>query len=89
MADNKKYRELLGLLVEQGFQVNLKNSGHYEVRSAPTEENPKGEFLTTMSATPSEHRAWMNALALLRRAGLKDPWRPHKAKAKRDTPPQP
>jgi len=74
MADNKQMRQLIGLLIEQGFQVTLKRNGHYEVRTA------EGEFVTTLAGTPSEYRGWKNALATLRRHGFLDPKKPHKKK---------
>ena len=74
MADNKQMRQLVGLLVEQGFDVKLKKNGHYEVRTA------EGEFVTTLAGTPSEYRGWKNALATLRRHGFLDPSKPHKKK---------
>lgn len=74
MASNKDIRQLVGLLVEQGFQVTLKGNGHYEVR------NEAGEFVTYLAGTPSEHRGWKNALATLRRHGYLDPKKPQKKK---------
>ena len=62
---NKELRALVGLLVEQGFDCKVTKRGHVTVRTA------YGEYVTTLSGTPSDHRAHANAKARIRRAGGK------------------
>lgn len=65
---------LLQALKAQGFVVTRTGKGHWLVR------NGDGDFVTTLAGTPSEHRGWKNALAVLKRAGLV--WPPPKRKRK-------
>lgn len=60
----KEVRELIGLLVEQGFDVKVTRKGHFIVRK-------NGQFVTTLAGTPSEYRGSKNALSDLRRSGFK------------------
>lgn len=65
---DKELRELIGLLIEQGFDVHRTKGGHYTVRKA-------GQYVVTLAGTPSEHRGSKNARAALRRHGFADPKR--------------
>lgn len=44
-----------------GYTIQLRKSGHYQVRS------PQGRYVTTISATPSDPSAGRNAKAAIRR----------------------
>ena len=66
---------LLQALEDQGFVVTRTGKGHWLVR------NGEGDFVTTLTRTPSEYRGWQNALSRLRRAGLI--WPPPTRKRKR------
>lgn len=65
---HKELRALIGLLVEQGFEVRRQGNGHYRVTR-------DGNFVVVLAATPSEKRGNLNARAALRRAGFEDPKR--------------
>lgn len=60
-------RKLLAVLKQQGFGVERTKSGHWLVRDAG------GRAVATIAGTPSDRRAWLNAVARLRRAGLEWP----------------
>lgn len=60
----KDIRALIRRLRKQGWQAVILSSGHWRLT------NPDGERIT-MSATPSNHRAFKNARADARRRGGK------------------
>lgn len=60
---NKELRNLIGLLVEQGFDVKPTKRGHFTVRRA-------GEYVTTLAGTPSDYRGSKNSRAALKRHGF-------------------
>lgn len=62
---NKDLRKLIRLAESQGFEASVTRKGHVEFRK-------DGVRVATFSGTPSDHRAWRNSLAALRRAGLRD-----------------
>jgi predicted RNA binding protein YcfA (HicA-like mRNA interferase family) len=64
MMLSKEQRSLIRALEAQGFTVERTRKGHWLVRNAA------GRAVVTMSGTSSDHRAWRNALARLKRAGL-------------------
>lgn len=64
MADRKNLERLIGVLVEQGFDVQRTRKGHFTVRTAD------GEYVTTLAGTPSDSRGTKNALSALRRHGF-------------------
>lgn len=76
-GSDKEIRKIVRLLEKQGFIVNERTSGHYEVRTADD------EYVTDLAGSPSEYRGWLNMLADLRRAGFIDPKKPHKKKDQR------
>lgn len=57
-------RRLIKALEAQGFTVTRTGNGHWLVRNAD------GLAVVTLAGTASDHRAWRNALARLKRAGL-------------------
>lgn len=59
---NKELRELIGLLVSEGFVVRATKRNHYTVRTAT------GAYVTTLASTPSDHRGRKNANAAIKRA---------------------
>lgn len=59
---NKELKELVALLKREGFDVRPTRNGHYTVRSVT------GEYVTTLSGTPSDHRSHKNANAAIKRA---------------------
>lgn len=63
-------RRLRKELDDQGFTVERSRKGHWIVRDA------EGKRVTTLAGTASDHRAWANALAYLRKAGFM--WPPAK-----------
>jgi predicted RNA binding protein YcfA (HicA-like mRNA interferase family) len=64
---NKDLRTLIKELEAQGFEVTKgRNSTHLVVRK-------KGQRVTTLPSTPSDHRTMKNCLADCRRAGFKWP----------------
>lgn len=67
MADRKELDRLIGVLIEQGFDVKRTTKGHFTVRTE------SGEYVTTLAGTPSEYRGWRNALSALKRAGYEPP----------------
>lgn len=58
----KEIRNLVHELEAQGFEVRKTTKGRYFITKA-------GKPITTISGTPSDHRALANAIAKLRRAG--------------------
>lgn len=68
-------RALFRALRRAKWYVVPTGSGHFEVYT------PSGRKVTTVSATPSDHRSWPNALASLRRAGFH--WPPPQRQPKR------
>lgn len=58
------FRKLLKAAEAQGFTVRRTTKNHWQVRNAD------GEIVAVIAGTPSDHRAWRNALGALRRAGL-------------------
>lgn len=63
---DKRTREALEALEAQGFTVRRTRRGHYFVTK-------DGQPVTTFSGTPSDQRAFANALAAARRAGFRWP----------------
>ncbi len=59
----KEIRELVRELEAQGFAVRRTSKGHYFITKA-------GQPITTISGTPSDHKALANAIAKLKRAGF-------------------
>lgn len=64
MTSKKDQKSLIKALKAQGFQVRQTGSGHYQVRS------PEGRIIAVFGKTPSDSRAFKNAIAQLRRAGF-------------------
>lgn len=62
--DNSERRHLFRALRRAGWSIGVGGTGHYKLLA------PDGEFVTTIPATPSDHRARRNAIAALRRAGF-------------------
>jgi predicted RNA binding protein YcfA (HicA-like mRNA interferase family) len=60
---NKDTKRLFKSLEEQGFEVTQTRNGHYRIRK-------DGRWVAIMAGTPSDRRAWLNAIAQLRRAGF-------------------
>lgn len=65
MKGTKEMRSLIRLAIKRGYNVELRNGGHYKF-TAPT-----GRFFFT-SATPSDKRALANILADMKRAEKQD-----------------
>lgn len=63
---NKDLKKLLKALVAAGFEVKATKKGHLAVYR-------DGQWITTLSGTPSDHRSMLNAMAALRRAGFQKP----------------
>jgi len=63
--NTKEMRKLISLAIKRGYNVELRNGGHYKF-TAPT-----GRFFFT-SATPSDRRALDNILADMKRAEKQD-----------------
>ncbi len=59
----KEIAQILGELDRQGFEVKMGGSGHWKVYA-------DNRLITTLPATPSDHRSLRNAIAILRRAGF-------------------
>jgi hypothetical protein len=57
-------RRILKALDDQGFDAKPSKKGHWIVRDAD------GKRVTTLAGTASDHRAWLNALSYLRKAGF-------------------
>ncbi len=76
-GSDKEIRKIVNLLKKQGFIVNDRANGHYEVRTATN------DYVTDLAGSPSEYRGWKNMLADLRNAGFIDPYKPHKKKDQR------
>ena len=66
MADKKALKKLLKDLESQGFRIESRKKG---LMVYPP--NPQVAPVT-IHQTPSDHRAWANQLARLRRAGYRD-----------------
>jgi len=62
---NKELRKLLDAIEAAGFTAKRTSDGHYVVRSG------EGGYVTTLAGTPSDWRSNRNALAALRRAGVR------------------
>lgn len=62
----KEIKRLVRDLEQQGWRVELRKGGHYVAYA------PDGVGIVTFSGTPSDHRAYRNTLAQLRRAGYKE-----------------
>lgn len=60
---DKDTKRLVEELREQGFKVSTTSRGHTVVYR-------DGRRVTTLSGTPSDRRAWLNAMAALKRAGF-------------------
>lgn len=58
-------RKLIKALEEQGFTVTFTRNQHYLVR------NPAGRVVATLAGTPSDHHAFRNMIATLRKAGFR------------------
>ena len=65
--NNSELLRLLQACEDQGLSVRRTSRGHWMVRDAA------GRVVTTIAGTPSDHRAWRNGLAHLKRAGLQWP----------------
>ncbi|MEV8098819.1 type II toxin-antitoxin system HicA family toxin [Kitasatospora sp. NPDC085879] len=59
----KEVRDLTKALEKQGFEVTPSKSGHLIVRL-------DGRRIATLAGTPSDHRSWLNTIAVLRKAGF-------------------
>lgn len=57
-------RRLVKTLEKQGFAVESTSKNHWTVRG------PDGKRVTTIAGTASDHRAWLNAMSYLRKAGF-------------------
>ncbi len=64
---DKDTKRLVKEAAGQGFQVTYTTKGHPVITNLETGES------VTMSGTPSDHRAFANAVARLRRIGFKWP----------------
>ena len=62
--DAKDLRKLIAACEAQGFTVRVTSKQHRQIRDA------HGQVVAVVAGTPSDHRAWRNALAHLKRAGL-------------------
>ena len=64
-GSKKELKRLIGIAREQGWTVEPTRKGHWWFRPP----NPAaGQVL--VAGTPSDHRAWKNVVAELRRKGL-------------------
>lgn len=63
-AASREIRAILTAAAAHGFQITKTRKNHYLVTTAA------GQFITTVPGTPSDHRAHLNCVAALRRAGL-------------------
>lgn len=63
MVSSKDVKDLIKALREQGWRVE--ETGRHPVAYAPD-----GVTIVTLSSTPSDHRAFRNMVARLRRAGF-------------------
>jgi hypothetical protein len=62
----KDLRKVVKALEEQGFDVTVTTKQHYMVWR-------KGEYVTTLPGTPSDHRSMRNAIAKAKRLGFRWP----------------
>lgn len=60
----KEIRELLGELERQGFRHRVTSKQHYRIF------DPDGRLVATLGGTASDHRALINCISQLRRAGF-------------------
>ena len=65
MKGTKEMRSLIRLAIKRGYNVELRNGGHYKF-TAPT-----GRLFFT-SGTPSDKRALANIVAVVKRAEKQD-----------------
>ncbi|MBF6332465.1 type II toxin-antitoxin system HicA family toxin [Nocardia transvalensis] len=63
ITTNKDLRKIVRELARQGFDVAATKRGHLQVTK-------NGQVIATMPGTPSDPRAWRNALAPVKRAGF-------------------
>jgi len=63
IATDKRVRGLIDQLRADGFQATRAAGGHFKIYDS------KSRLITTLPATPSDHRSIDNARALLRRKG--------------------
>ena len=62
---SKEARKLLALLAKQGWLIEVRRSNHLKITA------PSGRFIFC-SSTPSDHRAFLNLRADLRKLGFKE-----------------
>jgi predicted RNA binding protein YcfA (HicA-like mRNA interferase family) len=64
MMASKEVAKIIRELERQGFTVKRSGGGHWLIYTADE------RWAATMSATPSDRRGLLNAIAMLRRAGF-------------------